>query len=55
MPRVEKALADLPWVDKKFEIKGKQVRITITDKEKYNPKQITARLEKEFGDATILK
>jgi hypothetical protein len=53
---VEKALADLPWVDKdKIEIKGKKVRVTVTDMKKYEPKKITDRLEKEFGDATILK
>ena len=50
------ALADLPWVDKTFEIKDKQVRLTITDKKQYDAKQLTQRLEKEFGgEATVLK
>jgi hypothetical protein len=51
---VEKALADLPWVDKKIEIRDQKVRLTITDMKQYDPKKITERLEKEFGDATIL-
>jgi hypothetical protein len=56
VPKVQSALADLPWVDKdNIEIKGKKVRLTITDMKQLDEKKITERLEKKFGDATILK
>jgi hypothetical protein len=53
---VQKALADLPWVDTdQFEIKDKQVLLTVKDPKQYDEKKITDALRAQFGDATVLK